>query len=36
VVSSSDVYIYGAGFYQWFDNYDESCIATESCQLALI
>jgi hypothetical protein len=35
-VSSSNIFIYGAGFYNWFNNYDESCIDTESCQLSLI
>jgi hypothetical protein len=36
IVSSSDIFIYGAGFYSWFDNYDESCIQSESCQLSMI
>ncbi|ROV99133.1 hypothetical protein VMCG_06572 [Cytospora schulzeri] len=32
VVDSSDVYVYGAGLYSFFDNYDQDCLATESCQ----
>ncbi|MCJ1329567.1 hypothetical protein MMC10_006247 [Thelotrema lepadinum] len=32
VVDSSNVLIYGAGLYAFFDNYDQSCLATESCQ----
>jgi hypothetical protein len=36
VISSSDIFIYGAGFYSFFNNYDESCINDETCQLQLI
>lgn len=32
VIDSSDVYVYGAGLYSFFDNYDQDCLATESCQ----
>ena len=32
VVDSSDVYVYGAGLYSFFDNYEQSCLDTESCQ----
>ncbi|KFY58712.1 hypothetical protein V497_04688 [Pseudogymnoascus sp. VKM F-4516 (FW-969)] len=32
VKDSSDVYIYGAGLYSFFDNYNQDCLATESCQ----
>jgi glucan 1,3-beta-glucosidase len=32
VVDSSNVLIYGAGLYSFFDNYSEDCLATESCQ----
>ncbi|KAI9760809.1 MAG: hypothetical protein M4579_001439 [Chaenotheca gracillima] len=32
VVSSSDVLMYGAGLYSFFDNYDQTCLDTESCQ----
>ena len=32
VVGSSDVLMYGAGLYSFFDNYGQQCLATESCQ----
>ena len=32
VLSSSDILVYGAGFYSFFDNWNEDCLATESCQ----
>jgi len=32
VVDSSDVFVYGAGLYSFFDNYDQTCLDTESCQ----
>lgn len=32
VVASSDVLVYGAGLYSFFDNYKQDCLATESCQ----
>ena len=32
VVDSSNVLIYGAGHYTFFDDYSQSCLATESCQ----
>jgi len=32
VFASSDILIYGAGLYSFFDNYAQSCLATESCQ----
>lgn len=32
VFASSDIHVYGAGLYSFFDNYDQSCLATESCQ----
>lgn len=32
VVNSQDVYVYGAGLYSFFDNYDQTCLETESCQ----
>ena len=32
VLDSSDVLVYGAGFYSFFDNWSEDCLATESCQ----
>ena len=32
IVGSSNVHIYGAGLYSFFDNYAQTCLATESCQ----
>ncbi|MCJ1274617.1 hypothetical protein MMC21_002414 [Puttea exsequens] len=32
IYASSDIFIYGAGLYSFFDNYEQSCLATESCQ----
>ena len=36
VIESSNILIYTAGFYSWFNNYDESCISDETCQLSII
>ncbi|KAK6527262.1 hypothetical protein TWF281_010450 [Arthrobotrys megalospora] len=37
VVESTDVYIYGIGFYSWFqDYYSQDCVAKEACQQSLI
>ncbi|RFU27644.1 hypothetical protein B7463_g8690, partial [Scytalidium lignicola] len=32
IVDSDDVFVFGAGLYSFFDNYDQTCLATESCQ----
>lgn len=32
VANSSDVYVYGAGLYSFFDNYSQTCLETEDCQ----
>jgi len=32
IVGSSNIHIYGAGLYSFFDNYAQDCLATESCQ----
>lgn len=32
IVDSQDVYVYGAGLYSFFDNYDQVCLETEDCQ----
>ncbi len=32
VVDSKDVLVYGAGLYSFFNNYDQTCLETESCQ----
>jgi len=36
VVSSKDVFVFGAGLYSFFDNYDQTCLATESCQSNIV
>ena len=36
IVDSKDVLIYGAGLYSFFDNYDQTCLATESCQTNMV
>jgi hypothetical protein len=36
IVDSKDVLIYGAGLYSFFDNYDQTCLATESCQSNMV
>jgi glucan 1,3-beta-glucosidase len=36
VLNSTDVFIYSAGFYSFFQDYDEGCIDTESCQQGLV
>ncbi|KAL8689591.1 MAG: hypothetical protein Q9218_004766 [Villophora microphyllina] len=32
VIGSSDIHIYGAGMYSFFENYDQKCLDSESCQ----
>ncbi|KAK4866452.1 hypothetical protein LT330_008384 [Penicillium expansum] len=32
VLSSSDVFVYGAGLYSFFENYAQSCLNSEDCQ----
>ncbi|KAL4880128.1 pectate lyase superfamily protein-domain-containing protein [Aspergillus karnatakaensis] len=32
VTNSSNVYVYGAGLYSFFENYEQTCIAENSCQ----
>ncbi|EPS25377.1 putative exo-beta-1,3-glucanase [Penicillium oxalicum 114-2] len=32
VVNTSDLFIYGAGLYSFFENYAQSCLNTEDCQ----
>lgn len=36
IVNSDDVYVYGAGLYSFFDNYDQTCLETESCQTNMV
>lgn len=32
VLNSSDVFVYGAGLYSWYDNYEQTCLGSEDCQ----
>ncbi|KAE8385789.1 hypothetical protein ETB97_001033 [Aspergillus alliaceus] len=32
VMNTSDLYVYGAGLYSFFENYGQTCLDTESCQ----
>ena len=32
IVDSKDITILGAGFYSWFDTYDQTCVGTINCQ----
>ncbi|KAF9235734.1 hypothetical protein BU15DRAFT_64576 [Melanogaster broomeanus] len=32
VQASSDIILFGAGFYSFFQNYDQTCLATNACQ----
>jgi len=36
VVDSSDVFVFGAGLYSFFDNYDQDCLTTASCQTNMV
>jgi len=36
VVDSSDVYMFGGGLYSFFDDYQQVCLDTESCQTSMI
>ncbi|EEQ89735.1 hypothetical protein RJZ56_004740 [Blastomyces dermatitidis] len=36
IFDSSDVFLYGGGLYSFFENYDQECLATESCQENMI
>ena len=36
VVNSQNVYIYGAGLYNFFQNYDQSCLKSEDCQDSMV
>lgn len=35
LVSSTNIAIYGAGLYNFFQNYDQSCLGNEHCQSKL-
>lgn len=36
IFASTNILIYGAGLYSFFDNYDQTCLATESCQSNMV
>jgi glucan 1,3-beta-glucosidase len=36
VTDSSDVFVYGAGLYSFFDNYSQDCLKTQSCQRDMV
>lgn len=36
VSKSNNVFVYGAGLYSFFDNYDQGCLITENCQQFMI
>ncbi|KAK4238373.1 glucan 1,3-beta-glucosidase [Achaetomium macrosporum] len=36
ISNSSDVLIYGAGLYSWFDSYTQECLVPEDCQSRLV
>ncbi|KAL9074469.1 MAG: hypothetical protein Q9161_002257 [Pseudevernia consocians] len=36
IFASTDILVYGAGLYSFFDNYDQTCLATESCQVNMV
>jgi glucan 1,3-beta-glucosidase len=36
VVSSSDIVVYGAGLYSFFENYAQECITPQTCQAAIV
>ncbi|KAF3930376.1 hypothetical protein AA313_de0203128 [Arthrobotrys entomopaga] len=35
ILGSDEITIYGAGLYSWFQNYDQSCLASDKCQTVL-
>ncbi|KAF1811435.1 glucan 1,3-beta-glucosidase GLUC78 precursor [Eremomyces bilateralis CBS 781.70] len=36
VVDSEDVFVYGAGLYSFFENYDQKCVPANNCQNGMI
>jgi len=36
ISNSNNVFVYGAGLYSFFDNYDQGCLITENCQQFMI
>ncbi|KAF3934589.1 hypothetical protein ABW20_dc0100916 [Dactylellina cionopaga] len=35
ILGSDHISVYGAGLYSWFQNYDQTCLATNKCQTSL-
>ncbi|KAK4447140.1 pectate lyase superfamily protein-domain-containing protein [Podospora aff. communis PSN243] len=35
-INSKDIFIYGAGLYSFFDNYNQDCLKTQSCQKNMV
>lgn len=36
ITDSNEIFVYGAGLYSFFDNYDQGCLITENCQEFMI
>ena len=36
IYNSTYIYVYGAGFYSFFNNYDQGCLLTEGCQQFMV
>jgi glucan 1,3-beta-glucosidase len=36
IIFSTDVFLYGGGFYSWFRQYGQACIPTKTCPDAFI
>ncbi|KAJ3163266.1 hypothetical protein HDU86_002436 [Geranomyces michiganensis] len=36
ILNSQNIFVYGAGLYSFFQNYDQECLKTESCQKAMV
>lgn len=36
ISGSTNVHIFGAGLYNWFDDYTQDCIDTQTCQKHLV
>lgn len=36
VYNSSYIYLYGAGMYSFFENYDSGCLVTNTCQQTMV
>lgn len=34
--NSTYIFVYGAGLYSFFNNYDQGCLITESCQILTV